>query len=303
MRRRGIGGSDIGAIVGLSPFHGAMDVYLEKIGLKEPSEESRRTRLGRNIEPALLVEYQEETMSAAATNQETHQHPSESWAFATPDALVLGARRGVELKWSGIRQAHRWGEPPDGHIPDEYLAQAAWYMWVLDYPAWDVAALVGDRDFRVFRLARNRDFEAALVEAGRRFWFANVVERNPPSLDGTAATEQYIKSKWPADRAPLRPAVDEEMELFRRLRDAAIAVKTAELEEAKIKAQLQDRIGDAEGLDCGPLGRVTWRKTKDGEKTNWEAVAREAGASQEIIDMFTAPKPGVRRFVPTYREV
>ena len=39
-RRRGIGGSDVGAICGISKYKSPIDVYLDKIGQSEETEQS-----------------------------------------------------------------------------------------------------------------------------------------------------------------------------------------------------------------------------------------------------------------------
>ena len=45
-RRRGIGGSDIGAILGLNKYRSPLDVYLDKIGDADRAGDQRRDVLG-----------------------------------------------------------------------------------------------------------------------------------------------------------------------------------------------------------------------------------------------------------------
>lgn len=60
MRTKGIGGTDIGAIIGVNPWKGPMDVYLEKIGITEPQEDNEAMWWGREMEPTLAKRYAKE---------------------------------------------------------------------------------------------------------------------------------------------------------------------------------------------------------------------------------------------------
>ncbi|MFR4400922.1 MAG: YqaJ viral recombinase family protein, partial [Peptococcus niger] len=45
-RKKGIGGSDAGAICGLNPWKSAVEVYLDKLGELPPVEDNERMRMG-----------------------------------------------------------------------------------------------------------------------------------------------------------------------------------------------------------------------------------------------------------------
>ena len=60
-RRKGLGGSDIAAILGISKWRTPMDVWVEKMGLVEPSEESYAMMRGRILEDAIAQWYGEFT--------------------------------------------------------------------------------------------------------------------------------------------------------------------------------------------------------------------------------------------------
>jgi len=58
-RKRGIGGSDAAAILGLSKFRTPLQVYLDKIGQAPPIEETAPMRWGKKLEPLILDEYEQ----------------------------------------------------------------------------------------------------------------------------------------------------------------------------------------------------------------------------------------------------
>ena len=78
----------------------------------------------------------------------------------------------------------------------------------------------------------------------------------------------------------------------------------------KMENQIKLAIGNREGLEW-PGGNFTWRKTKDGEKVNWESLARgllnekDAELQKTLLGIHTEPKPGERRmrFVSYARDV
>ena len=54
-RQRYIGGSDVAAIAGLSPYRTALDVYAEKKGLAAPFEGNEFTYWGKELEDVVLA--------------------------------------------------------------------------------------------------------------------------------------------------------------------------------------------------------------------------------------------------------
>jgi len=60
-RRKGVTATDISAISGLNPYHTIYDVFLEKLDLIEPMQETAPMRWGRKMEPVLADVYAQMT--------------------------------------------------------------------------------------------------------------------------------------------------------------------------------------------------------------------------------------------------
>jgi len=114
----GVGGSDIGAILGLSPYKGPLDVWFDKScgldpaqrqanivpgshqvsGLPEPSREAGASddsdplhlRFGRHLEPFVAQEYERLTGFTTHEHPNTVRHPVHPHLFAHVDRLVSG---------------------------------------------------------------------------------------------------------------------------------------------------------------------------------------------------------------------
>lgn len=302
IRKTGIGASEIGAVAGLSPWAGPLDVYLRKLGLVD-DEPSEAAEWGHALEPAIAARYARDT-GATLASCTTMAHPSEPWILATPDRLAFQGDDEwlLEVKTASLRVAHRWGEPGTDEVPEEYLAQVTWQMLVTGHRRADVALLLGGQDYRVYSVAYDAELAAALVERGRQFWFGHVEAQVPPAAGSEKAVREWLRLRYPRDEREIRAATEEEIAALEDLRLARAAFDAAEAAKEAAELRVKNAIGDCAGLDAGSLGRVTWKKNKDGSKTDWQAVAKALGASPEIIAQHTKQTTGARVLRCTFKE-
>ena len=167
-RPLGIGGSDIGAVLGLSPYRSAVDVWADLVGrVPRETQDAVHLRFGRHAESFVAAEYERATGRTLVECPQTLFHHEHGFMFAHVDRLVLehagdtaieGGRvtaPGVlECKTANAFSAHGWGEAGSDRVPAAYLAQCAWYTAVTGCAWADLAVLIGNSDFRVYRLAR-----------------------------------------------------------------------------------------------------------------------------------------------------
>lgn len=289
IRKTGIGASEIGAVAGLSPYAGPLDIYLRKLDLVEDNA-GEAAMWGQRLEPIIAEEYERRTGIKLKLG-ETRRHPKEPWIIATPDRIAED--RLVECKTASLRVAHRWGEPETDQVPEEYLAQAMWQMLVYGALRVDFALLLGGQEFRTYTVQWDAELAQLLIRKGRAFWFDHVLAAVPPPKGSAYAIAEMLRHRHPANTQPMRSATAEEMDLLRRLAAARAKAKAANEEKELLEAMVKQAIGDAEGISAS-FGRVTWRKNKDSRKVDWEAVARELGASDDLIKKHTTIKPGPR---------
>jgi len=295
-RRHGLGGSDASAIVGVNPYRGPLDVWA-RFHLPTEHVESAPARWGNLLEPAVCEEYAHREGVKLRTVEASVRHPEHPWMLANPDRLVVGARRGLEAKTAGIRQAARWGEgdgSEPGDVPDEYRIQCHHYMAVFDYDEWDVAALIGGQDFRVYRLHRDLEMEEMLIEAEREFWERYVVTGRQPPADASPNAEEWAGRLYPRNTLPPVEATDERVAAALEYDRARAATDVAEEQKRAASARLRALIADSEGFRWGAKNKATWTNNKDGIAVDWESVAREIGAPEELVQKHTHVKPGPR---------
>jgi len=299
MRSKGIGGTDIAAIVGLNPWRGPIDVYMEKIGLTEPEPDNEAKYWGRELEAAVLRRYAKETGLPVYTNSEV-MVGEEEWILGTPDALVE-PKGGVDAKTTG--RPDDWADGP----PDYVSCQCHWYMGLTGAQWWDVALLILSprREFKIFRIERDQEVIDELVRAGRDFWFNHVLPQAPPPLDGSTGASEYLKLTYPRDLADVIAAPPEAQGLVEELVHCREMLLEFETAKAHYENQLKALIGDAAGL-VGQGWKITWKKSKDLVFVDWQqaymdlcAYVHDKGLlinDEEFSGKHTAIKPGPRVF-------
>lgn len=299
MRATGIGASEIAAIVGLSPYTSPLDIYCRKRGLTEEFTGNTATKWGIALEPVIAEAYTAETgIELTGDGRTTVVHPVHPFALCTPDRIAADRSRVVEIKTAGIRMADKWGEPGTDAVPEEYLAQTIWQMAVLDIDAADIAVLIGGNDFRIYSVARDRELEDALIEAGRKFWHENVLAGEPPAPRDSDEYARVLTAKYPFDRIADLVVAEPDTEFAAAcLREIRETIKELEADEREAENEIKAAIGDHAGI-VGDFGKITWKATKERAVTDYKALC--SSLDPAVVKAFTQTKPGVRRFLPTW---
>lgn len=302
LRRTGIGGSDIGAILGLSPWRSPIDVWRSKVEGWQP-DDSPALRRGRILEPAVCEFYRLEEGPSELLSVGTMRHPEHQLMLATPDRIAVfqgGERRLLEVKTSRLG-VQGWGEPGTDDIPSCYLAQVEWTLEVVGLDEADVAVLLGGDDFRVYRVRRNDEMVRIMRERAETFWMLYVQPKTPPPADASEGCEKWLKEHFPAERAPLRDATPEERRLVAALREVEGQAERLNTQVNELRNCLRASIGEAEGIEAQSF-RVTWRKAKDSRRTDWKAACTEACVPKDVIERHSETTTGSRRLLVKYTE-
>jgi putative phage-type endonuclease len=258
-RRSGIGSSDAPLILDASPYGGAFDVYLEKIGEAPSRESSVAMRRGKLLEPLVAALYQERYPERTVSDPDGGLFRSTEWPYllATPDRWVVHPTRGLgllELKTTTDWQREEWADEPPLHV----LVQVQHQLAVLRGQWASVGALIGDT-FVAFDVDRDDDFiEKAWLPRAQAFWACVEARRVPPA---TGASLAALKQLYPTVRA--RVTVD--LPPAALSWDLALAEAEAELHRwgavrDTMKAQLLQALGDAE-VGVLPDGSARWTRT------------------------------------------
>lgn len=194
-RRCGLGGSDIGAILGLSNYKTPLDVWMEKTGRSPGQDETLQMRFGTYAEEFVAREYSAKTGNDVQRFTSMLRHPSAP-VLGNVDRLVIpaGAKiashkqeirtdRGLECKTANAFAAFNaddWGDEGTDQIPPSYLIQCSTYMALTGCSFWDLAVLFGNQEVRIYNLKRDVELEGEIIARASEWWDRYVVADVPP---------------------------------------------------------------------------------------------------------------------------
>lgn len=209
-RQKGIGGSDVAAILGMSPWRTPYQVWEEKTTpIDETAEEDDdRPALywGRVLEAPIRQAYADKTGRTVTKPAEAFVSSKYPFMRANLDGIDDDGRV-VEFKTSS--KSDGWGEPGTDEIPDYYMTQVQHYLAVTGVKTADVAVLIGGNDFRIYTIEADEELQALLIERESEFW-ALVESRTPPDLTSTkdAARRYRVATAKKAVEATAGDVVD-----------------------------------------------------------------------------------------------
>lgn len=186
-RRLGIGGSDVGPILGLSSWATPLDIYRQKIGEVEPEPDNATTKWGRMLEPVVRQEYADRTGHSVIVPSEPLVHPKYPFMRVNLDGRVLptAGRYGRLYEGKTARFDDDWGDEGTDQVPAPYLFQCQHGMCITGDPVADIAVLMGVADVRIYTIEADREIHEMLIEQEHDFWQL-VQNRTPPPPKTTA---------------------------------------------------------------------------------------------------------------------
>lgn len=262
-RRRGIGGSDLPGILGMSRYASPFGVYLDKIGELEDDDESEAAEWGRRLEPVVAAKF-------ADSHPELTVLPSPGilanrdrpWQLVNVDGLIVDPGQDVaavlEVKTANQWLGHEWDDTA-GEVPAAALLQGHHELAVTGCPYVILAALVGGQRYVEVRVQRDEEMIERLIAIEAEFW-DRVVRRDPPPLDGSKVTTDLLGRLYDVDPDSVRVLDPEEIEpLLDQRAFAKAACKHADEDLARIDNQIKALLGEKEIGVVGGEPIVTWK--------------------------------------------
>jgi len=268
VRRMGVGGSDVPAILGLDTHGGALRVWQDKVGIPRETDSrlERAARRGHRLEGLTAEFFSEESGLLIVDAPGTLQHVDHPHWLANPDRITLrpddvsAADPGIlECKsrtWRSARAEHWSGD----EAPDGPALQAHWYLTVTGYQHAHVAGLIDD-ELVWWRLERDDELCQMLADAVDRFWTDHVLTATPPQADGSQATVELLARLWNA-REEATVEVDPVEAMFLNQRRRELKERQADLETdlTEVENRMRQLAGDAEVATVGGKPVFTWRQ-------------------------------------------
>lgn len=270
-RRKSLGGSDMGAVLGLNPWRSPYAVWAEKTGKITDDRETEAMRIGRDLEPYVAQRFSEASgKTVRRLNALLRNNRMCPWLHANVDRLIVGEESGLECKTASALNESRFA---GGEFPATYYAQCVTYLAVTEYERWYLAVLVIGREFKIFQMTRIKDDPCpdwcessvyvsdeeidALITAAAEFW--DRVEHNePPAVDGAESTTEALQTIY-KDARP--DTVDLSMPSIESAVSNYLKLKAEEKERKRLLDEqanlIKEYMKEAERGVCR-YGKVSW---------------------------------------------
>ncbi len=268
-RRKSIGGSEIGAILGLNKYASPFSVWANKTARIADAEPNEAMRQGIDLEDYVARRFSERTGLRVERVNYLLRNTEYPHIHANIDRRIVGERAGLECKTASALNTSRFA---GGEFPASYYAQCVSYMAVTELPRWYLAVLILGRDFKIYQMTTERGAEvpgwcessvyvapeefAGIRDAAADFWRYVETDTEPPA-DGIEATGETLAALYPESNGESVDLFGCE-ELFRRYMDARSQLQEMERAVDEYGNQIRQRLGEYEAGSCGRYA-ATWK--------------------------------------------
>ena len=186
-----VGGSDVAAIFGVSPWVTPMELWMIKKGRMKPAMKANAGQLmmGHLLEPVAAYWYGEKTGNKVEEDTNLYQHADHPYALANFDRRFVRASDNepgiLECKSCTYHKADEWA---DGAVPLHYELQLRFYLAVADVDIGAFSAVWGnnpDIDLAMPEIVRDRAKEDMIFERLDE-WIWSLENDRPPTMADVA---------------------------------------------------------------------------------------------------------------------
>ncbi len=294
-RKKGIGGSDVAAILGLSKYKSPYQLWLDKTGRSEVEDStSEPAYWGNMLEDIVAKEYAKRNGVKVQRVNATLVHPEYDWMRANIDRAIINpdisgnvrikdgkltTDRILECKTANQYLAKLWGDEQSEQVPDYYLTQVQWYMGITGASLCGLGVLIGGQKFRTYQIAFDPELFEMLVEQCSEFWHEHVLSDIPPA----PTTFDDVLHRWSKHNPDQAVEADSELaQIITEYKELNSTIKEATTELDQLKLQICTRMEDAEMIIAEEKRLATFKYQ---ERNTLDSKALKA-AHPDIYEQF-----------------
>jgi putative phage-type endonuclease len=251
LRKEGIGGSDVAAILGLDRYRTPEQVWLEKTGQVKPIDAMTPDQeRGITFEDIAATKFEKATGIILNKTPGRHRHPKHKFMLANIDRMVEGRPILAEIKCPSLGMFSRIKR--EG-LPDSWRLQMQHYMEVVAFDYAIIVIFCADRmELIHFTVERDQQLIDSMIEKESEFWTLVETMTPPPDVIAEIRGQEIVVVGSVTKRADKQFT-----EALSFLREAKALTKTAEQAENDAKERFIEVIGDTPGIyELEGLGRV-----------------------------------------------
>ena len=296
-RRAGLGGSDIGAILGVNPYKSAYDLFIDKTNPVSDNNGNLRTQFGHDFEHVIAEKFSLNYPQYEVQVDTTHYiHPEYLWLNGNIDRKLINRDTkecGVlEIKTTRTFDSEDWGKGTvygiggkvvisDDKVPESYYYQVQHYLCVTGFKfAYLYAFALDTCEYRLYTIDRDETKIKLLIKIGTEFWFNNVIKGVEP--EHTITPDKQIST------ATAIKATEDVFKLVQALKDVKIQIKALEIVEDNLSAKIKEFMQQNEILNDSDGKKLLSYKTsyrRDFDKSAFESD------NPELYNEYLTDKP------------
>lgn len=205
-RRKYLGGSDIAAVLGISPWKTPLQLWADKT--TPPVEDRREDNLGAKTRgkrwEAVVAEMLVERLNA---DGHTVEIVSSNQRYLDPEVPHFAAEIDFEIRLDGeqeitnveLKTVHPfkmrdWGDSGSDECPVHYTAQVMWGLGITRRRRGILAPLFGADEIRAFPIEADDETIAGMRSQGLKFWNDHVLTKVAPSPSNLDDANRLFKA-------------------------------------------------------------------------------------------------------------
>lgn len=289
-RKEVVTATDIGAIVGLSPYRSAFDVWVDKTRDDIPPDASNSAMTwGNRLESVVAAAYTDQYGIPIVKAEFIRKDFDGVPAGCTQDYVSEDGMINVEIKTA--RSGFSWGDPGTDQIPDYYLTQVMWQMGIAGQRMTHLAVLIGASDFRIYNIPFDQTFFDSMLERAREFWKL-VLSKTPPATDGSEScrlyfSQLYKKGSKELVKNPSAILCSNTVKYFKFQR----LLKVLEAKKEEIANVIISEVGEFSGVKIDGLGKLSIVRSAGRETVSYKGVVESLRAhvpAEIMLSIITA---------------
>lgn len=279
LREKRIGGSDVGAILGVNPYKSIIDVYIDKTE-GSTFKGNNATHWGHMLESTIIKEF-------ASRHKELSVFDApysvvDNFLIANLDGVLKDKESGdfgvLEIKTTSLWNRKEWEEDT---IPQSYYAQVQHYLMLTGYKFAYVAVLIGGQEYKEFKVERSKEDIELIREKATEFYKENILKQIPPMPDGSDAYMDYLKKKaMDIENDTVVEFVDLE-EKAQKVKDIGKEINNLKKEQDLLKEQIMLELIN-NGTQKGVAGKLKFN-IQVKKSPDFEAMIK---ADQKLVEQY-----------------
>lgn len=252
-RKSGIGGSDVAAIMGVSKYRTAYDVWRDKVTDEIREEQSSVLKIASYLEDYAAKEYE------AATGRKTRRlnvelvHDTHKFLKGNIDRqILLDRKRGMGILECKALSTYNFRNVKMHGLPADYICQMQHYFLCGNgVYLWGAFAIVNrdSGELLTFEVFPDKQFHEEEIRICVPFWTECVAKNIPPVIESAAENKVSIAPAYTGIVTDLSDDAELNALAAQRIENAAL-VDEAKALLAQTDALIAEKLGDYEAVEC-----------------------------------------------------